>query len=78
MGVDLSTKNSVRELVQLFDSKKNGRLNLEEFTEMVAPIQREYRILLNCRIDNNENADMRLHDVNYQIFKFYSGFPNFH
>lgn len=67
MGVDLSTKYSVQELINLFDFDSDGKLNLEEFTEMVAPTQREYRILLNCRIDNNEDGNREIHEV---IFPF--------
>lgn len=63
MGVDFPNNSNVKEIIHFFDPKSNGILTLENFTDMVAPIQREYRILLNCRIDQNEEAKMRFHDV---------------
>jgi hypothetical protein len=41
-------------LVDMYDADKDKELSLEEFVEVFAPNQREYRILLNCRIDKSK------------------------
>lgn len=65
IGVEKTSKRELNSLIQMFDSDFDRKLGMEEFTRMVAPSQREYRILLNCRIDRyDETQNPTLQDVN--------------
>jgi hypothetical protein len=63
-------------LIKDFDCDKNAFLNLDEFGNMISPQQKEYRILLNCRVDQesvrngDQLEDVRIFPLNFSLTIF--------
>ena len=63
LEMDEEIKDKVSDLVSHFDINSNGYLSMNEFSNLVCPIQKEYRELLNCRADTQILDEQELRDV---------------
>lgn len=51
---------SIDILFGFYDRNKSSTLNLEEFTHLLSPEQKEYKILLSCKIDKAPKNEKKL------------------
>jgi hypothetical protein len=60
----------VRTIFENSDFDKDEVINEEEWNQTVTPIQKEYRILLNCRAEKGVEPDASISDVRHQPFPY--------
>ena len=49
------------------DFDRDGLISEEEWNHTLTPIQKEYRILLNCRTEKGVHPDQEIENVNFKI-----------
>ena len=60
-----------RNILKRFDLDKDYGLKRDEFTSMISPLQKEYRILLNCRVDDdNDSRTVDVATVSQIVFNY--------
>ena len=60
------TSEKTRGISRLFEnyqSDKDERMSMQEFNEMMSPFQKEYKVLLNCRIDKGAIVNLDIDKV---------------
>lgn len=65
------TSEKTRGISRLFESYQNDRderMSMTEFTDMMSPFQKEYKVLLNCRIDKGAVINQDIDKVSYNSF----------
>ena len=55
-GIKNDTGSKARNILKRYDLDRDYGLKRDEFTSMISPLQKEYRILLNCRVDNDRES----------------------
>jgi Ca2+-binding EF-hand superfamily protein len=57
LKVNIEKSSAVSKLFEDADSDRDGMINLIEFTDLICPSQKEYKVLLNCRQERGQASN---------------------
>lgn len=69
-GIENSFKKGIEKMFEFYNNSNSLKLSLDEFTRILSPEQKEYKILLSCKIDKEEKLNEKISEVSNFLFNF--------